>query len=82
MTRGIGPHHGHRGRTGWQLTGSADLLSRWVIPRGTTGPGTGMACDDSYIQDDNRPMVRNLSAESGRPTLAGVLLNAEKDPPL
>jgi len=64
------------------MAASTDLLSRWVIPRGTTGPGTGLAGDDSDIQDDNRPMVGNLSAESGRPTLADVLLNAEKDPPL
>jgi hypothetical protein len=64
------------------ISANTDLLSRWVIPRGTTGPGEGLAGDDSYIQDDNQPMVGNLSAESGRPTLADVLLSAEKDPPL
>jgi hypothetical protein len=64
------------------MPASRDLLSRLVIPRRTTGPGEGPAGEHQYSEDDNQPMVANLSAESGRPTLADVLLNAEKDPPL
>jgi hypothetical protein len=59
-----------------------DLLSRLVIPRRTTWPGERPARQYQYSEDGNQPMVANRSAESGRPTLADVLLNAEKDPPL
>jgi len=51
--------------------------TRWVIPSGTTRPAEGMAGEDH-----EQPMVANLSAESGRPTLADDILNAEQDPPL
>ena len=64
------------------MPASRDLLSRLVIPRRTTGPREGPAGEHQYSEDDNQPMVANRSAESGRPTLADVLLNAEKDPPL
>lgn len=53
----------------------ADRLRRWVIPSGTEGTFPG-----SY--SDEQPMVADLSAEPGRPTLADDLLDAEKDPPL
>lgn len=68
----------------------ADRLRQWVIPSGTTGLGQGPAggygngYDDEQAAagDGRQPMVGNLSAEPGRPTLADDLLNAEKDPPL
>jgi len=67
-----------------------DWLRRWVIPSGAAGLGAGPAggywngYDDELAAagDGRQPMVGDLSAEPGRPTLADVLLNAEKDPPL
>ena len=59
---------------------TTDLLSRWVIPRGTTGPGEALAGDDDY--DDDQPVIGNRVAGSGPPTLADDLLEAEQHPPL
>ena len=59
---------------------TTDLLSRFVIPRGTTGPGETLAGDDLY--DDDQPVIGNRVAGSGPPTLADDLLDAEQHPPL
>jgi hypothetical protein len=67
-----------------------DWLRRWVIPSGTTGLGHGPSGgyrngydpEQATAGDGRQPMVGDLSAEPGRPTLADYLLNAEKDPPL
>jgi hypothetical protein len=72
------------------IPAQADWLRRWVIPSGSTGFGRGPAggyrngYDDEQVTagDERQPMVADLSAEPGRPTLADDLLNAEKDPPL
>ncbi len=59
-----------------------DRLRRWVVPSGSGGfrgdPDCGYQGREAYGQ----PMVGDLSAEPGRPTLADDLLSAEKDPPL
>jgi len=65
-----------------------DWLRRWVIPSGSAGLGQGPAggyrngYEQATADDWPQPMVGNLSAEPGRPTLADDLLNVEKDPPL
>lgn len=58
---------------------TTDLLSRWVIPRGATGPGEDLTGDQD---DDDQPVIGNRVAGSGPPTLADDLLNAEQHPPL
>jgi hypothetical protein len=58
---------------------TTDLLSRWVIPRGTTGPGETLAGDDQY---DDEPIIGDRVAGSRPPTLADDLLDAEQHPPL
>lgn len=61
---------------------TTDLLSRWVIPRGATGPGEALAADDRYDEDDDQPVIGSRSPEAGSPTLADDLLSAEQQPPV
>jgi|HubBroStandDraft_1064217.scaffolds.fasta_scaffold13696_4 hypothetical protein len=72
------------------MPAQTDRLRRWVIPSGTTDLGQGPAGgyrngyndEQATAGDGRQPMVGNLSAEPGRPTLADYLVNAEQDPPL
>jgi hypothetical protein len=67
-----------------------DRLRRWVVPSGTKGPGEGPPGEYAeghrvarpVAGNARQPMVGNLTAEPGRPTLADYHLSAEKDPPL
>jgi hypothetical protein len=64
------------------LSVTTDLLSRWVIPRGTKGPGEALAGDDRYDEGDDQPVIGNRGADAGPPTVADDLLHAEQHPPL